>query len=253
MDRKEKLLPLTNGEVLCLRVSYSKGGMNFFSGSSEKRGYWLHCGPEKRKDGCRGFVMFSGMKAFLLEVKRQSPKALAEAEAMAAAKERELILAVLDKQGLALANPQDLPAAPQQPAPAVSGVVKQDPDAQSASTILEGGLHGGPSGLDAAPRPRTNPMLMLTKENLAALPPLGSQENNPDPTAQVKFFDPCGSWTWYATEYDPVDRQFFGLVKGLETELGYFSLDELEAFRGPMQMGIERDRHFRPCPLSQVW
>jgi hypothetical protein len=150
---------------------------------------------------------------------------------MAAAKERELILAVLDKRSLVLSNPQDLPVAPQQPTPAVSGVVKQDP---------------------TAPRPQANPMLMLTKENLAALPPLGSQADNPDPVAHVKFFDPCGSWTWYATEYDANERQFFGLVKGLETELGYFSLDELEAFRGPMQMGIERDRHFRPCPLSQV-
>ena len=231
MDRKEKLLPLTNGEVLCLHVSYSKGGMNFFSGSSEKRGYWLHCGPEKRKDGCREFVMFSGIKAFLLEVKRQSPKALAQAEVMAAAKERELILAVLDKGSLALANPQDLPAASEQPASAVCGTIKQDP---------------------AALRLRANPLLMLTKENLAVLPPLGSQADNPDPVAHVKFFDPCGSWTWYATEYDPNERQFFGLVKGLETELGYFNLDELEAFRGPMQMGIERDRHFRPCPLSQV-
>ena len=231
MNQKEKLLPLTSGEVLCLSVSYSKGGMNYFSGSSEKRGYWLHCGPEKRENGCRSFTAFSGMKAFLLEVKRQSPKALAQAEQIAAAKERELILAVLDKQGLVLSNPQDLPAAPQVPATAVSGVVKQDPD---------------------APRPRANPMLMLTKENLAALPSLGSQENNPDPVAQVKFFDTTGSWTWYATEFDPAERQFFGLVKGLETELGYFSLAELEAFRGPMQMGIERDLHFRPCPLSQV-
>ena len=231
MNQKEKLLSLTSGEVLCLHVSYSKGGMNYFSGSAEKRGYWLHCGPEKRENGCRSFTAFSGMKAFLLEVKRQSPKALAQAEAIAAAKERALILAVLDKQGLVLSNTQDLPVAPEEPAPAVSGVIRQAPD---------------------APQPLANPMLLLTKENLAALPSLGSQEANPDPVAHVKFFDPTGSWTWYATEYDPAERQFFGLVKGLETELGYFSLDELEAFRGRMGMGIERDRHFQPCPLSQV-
>jgi hypothetical protein len=37
---------------------------------------------------------------------------------------------------------------------------------------------------------------------------------------------------------------FFGLVVGLETELGYFTLNELESVRGPMGLKIERDRHF---------
>ena len=30
-----------------------------------------------------------------------------------------------------------------------------------------------------------------------------------------------------ATEYDPVRREFFGFVRGLDEELGCFSLDEL--------------------------
>lgn len=95
-------------------------------------------------------------------------------------------------------------------------------------------------------------MKLLTKELLERLPPLYSQEENPDPTVWAKFFDPCGSWTWYALEFDPAEGRFFGLVNGFEAELGYFMLAELEAMRGPFGLGVERDLYFRPCRLSDV-
>jgi len=66
----------------------------------------------------------------------------------------------------------------------------------------------------------------------------------------VKFFTPDGGWTWYATKYDPVTRVFFGLVKGLETELGTFSLDELHQVRGKPGLPVEQDRCFSPCPCG---
>jgi len=94
-------------------------------------------------------------------------------------------------------------------------------------------------------------MKLLTKAILKSLPPLYSQEKNPDPVVRVKFFDPTGSWTWYATEFDGTDI-FFGLVKGHETELGYFSLAELKAMRGRFGLGIERDLYFTPTSLSEV-
>lgn len=72
-----------------------------------------------------------------------------------------------------------------------------------------------------------------------------------DPIARVKFFTPDSSWTYYVTEYDPVERLCFGLVVGLERELGYFSLDELESVKGPLGLAIERDLHWNPRPLSQ--
>ncbi len=93
---------------------------------------------------------------------------------------------------------------------------------------------------------------LLTKEVLARLPPLYSQEHVKDPLVQIKFFTPWTYWTWYGIEYDPEQRLFFGLVKGHEVELGYFSLDELESIRGPVGLKIERDMHFTPQPLSQV-
>lgn len=93
--------------------------------------------------------------------------------------------------------------------------------------------------------------MLLTKADRAKLPALYSQDNNPDPIAVVKFFSPYSNWTWYATEFDGTDT-FFGLVFGHEVEAGYFSLSELEnCKRGRLQM-VERDRHFKPQPLSQI-
>lgn len=101
------------------------------------------------------------------------------------------------------------------------------------------------------------------------LPALYSQEQEQDPTVLCKFFDPVGSWTWYAYEGSPVDEDgyydtdkpkvdylFFGLVIGQETELGYFSLEALktakEGLRGMRALPIERDVYFKPRKLSEV-
>ncbi len=95
-------------------------------------------------------------------------------------------------------------------------------------------------------------MMLLTKADRAALPPLYSQDGKGDAAvAHVKFFDPTGSFTWYATEFDGDDR-FFGLVDGHEMELGYFTLSELTDYSGKFGLGIERDRHWSPRPLAEI-
>lgn len=88
-------------------------------------------------------------------------------------------------------------------------------------------------------------MQLLTKEIRGKLPKLGFGEKTHglDARIVVKFFDPTGSWTWYASEFDGEDT-FFGLVDGFEKELGYFSLRELENTPVRMGLGIERDRFF---------
>jgi hypothetical protein len=83
------------------------------------------------------------------------------------------------------------------------------------------------------------------------IPRLYATENVADPTVWVKLFTPDSSWTWFITEYDGEDL-CFGLVKGHETELGYFSLAEITAVRGPLKLRIERDLWFEPKPLSAV-
>ncbi len=94
-------------------------------------------------------------------------------------------------------------------------------------------------------------MKLLTQELRDKLPALGATEKEDDPSAIVKFFTPDSSWTWFATEFDGEDT-FFGAVSGAEFELGYFSLSELEALRGPFGLAVERDLYFKPTPLSQI-
>jgi hypothetical protein len=119
-------------------------------------------------------------------------------------------------------------------------------------------------------------MQLLTKEVMAKIPSLYSQENEKDPFVVCKFFMPDGAFIWWViegstrekegcgfgvncnhrplAEYDPksMDVLFFGYVLGLERELGYFSLSELTAIRGMLKLPVERDRFFTPVRLSKV-
>ena len=107
-------------------------------------------------------------------------------------------------------------------------------------------------------------MKLLTEELKKQLPPLYSQEHEPDPLVYGKFFHPLSPWTWYAYEGSPVDEDgyydtdkekvdflFFGWVNGDFPELGYFSLSELESVN-VMGLGIERDLFFTPMRLSEA-
>jgi len=98
-------------------------------------------------------------------------------------------------------------------------------------------------------------MKLLTKELLKQFEKIGNQENVKDPVVVAKFFNPTGAGTWYATEYYPQTQEFFGFVSIFgdhNDEWGYFSLSELESYRGKFGLGIERDLSFDPCPISQV-
>jgi hypothetical protein len=104
-------------------------------------------------------------------------------------------------------------------------------------------------------------MKLLPKEIREKLPALYSQDGKGGKAVVfVKFFTPDSSWTWYATEGEAVkadsgaeiDFQFFGLVDGLEKELGYFMLSELEQARGQMGLPIERDLHWHLKSLQEI-
>ena len=95
-------------------------------------------------------------------------------------------------------------------------------------------------------------MELLPDELRRRLPSLYAQENlGADAIAYVKYFTPDSNWTWYATEFDSKDT-FFGLVDGFEKELGYFSLLELKAARGPLGLPIERDLHWESKTLREI-
>ena len=67
----------------------------------------------------------------------------------------------------------------------------------------------------------------------------------------AKFFLPPTRWTWYAFEYDPTTKMFFGCIHGTYTELGYFSLEELKEIKDPVfGVGVERDMYFYGEPAK---
>jgi len=97
----------------------------------------------------------------------------------------------------------------------------------------------------------------ITKDILKRLPPLyANEEKDPSEVKVIaKWFNPTGAGTWFATEYDPEERIFFGYVTLGDddcAELGYFSRDELESYRGRFGLGIERDQWFKGATLQEV-
>jgi len=98
-------------------------------------------------------------------------------------------------------------------------------------------------------------MQLITKTLLKRFQEVGRQENALDPVVVAKFFNPTGAGTWYATEYDPESKMFFGFVSifgDWNDEWGYFSLAELESYRGRFGLGIERDLYFGEKRISEV-
>lgn len=98
-------------------------------------------------------------------------------------------------------------------------------------------------------------MQLLTKELLKRFAKVGRQEEIHDPIIIAKFFNPNGAGNWYATEYDPKERMFFGYVSifgDYNDEWGSFSLAELESYNGKFGLGIERDLYFGEKRISEV-
>jgi hypothetical protein len=96
--------------------------------------------------------------------------------------------------------------------------------------------------------------LILKNHGLA---PLYTHENSKpeDIAIPVKLFYPCGAATWYLYEYNPETETAFGYVVGMGNppELGYIPVAELQAFRGRLGLGIERDRSWNPkTTLAEV-
>lgn len=100
-------------------------------------------------------------------------------------------------------------------------------------------------------------MKLLTQEILNKFKRQGdtSKKNPEDIKIIVKFFNPTGIGNWYATEWRPDAKVFFGYVSLFNDhndELGYFSLEELESFTGQFGLGIERDMYFGDYTLKEI-
>ncbi len=97
---------------------------------------------------------------------------------------------------------------------------------------------------------------LMTEKLGDTIPAIGANANVADCDdilAPAKLFSPYGSWTWYVTEWDAETGQCFGLVEGLEKEMGYFDLTELAetAVFGGVP-AVERDLYWQPMTLGEI-
>ena len=93
---------------------------------------------------------------------------------------------------------------------------------------------------------------LLTDKQLQTIPNLYETENQKDPICHIKLFLPSSNWTWYIIEIDKSDNTCYGLVSGFETELGYFSLSELETISDSFGLKAELDSSFKATRLSKI-
>lgn len=92
----------------------------------------------------------------------------------------------------------------------------------------------------------------FSDEDHAILPGLYETHFDRDPVAWVKLFTPWMECSWYVIEFDGHDR-FFGFFRGLEADLGYFSLKDLKRIRTWGGQTVERAPDFEPTRLSLLF
>ena len=98
-------------------------------------------------------------------------------------------------------------------------------------------------------------MKLMTKELEKRFATVGRQKDVADPIVIARFFHLNSRGTWFATEYDPNNRTFYGygsINSDHYQEWGYFTLDELESFVDRNPLWIARDESFQEHPVSKV-
>ena len=220
-----------------LSVSYSLGGVNYFTGGTSPRGYYLTATPvERSKSGGMfmiGCILGSGIKDCLFEVSRQSDKQMGIACSLAEERAKTLLEWCKREYGLFYDEPDVyFPNAQKVPVP---GNI-QKPKTQKAA--------------GAQPVKPIRTMKLLTAEIIRRLEKyqFGSQDRNAN-NAQVlvKFFG-GGACTWLITEgerQEDGDWLLYGKVTlGADWEWGYIQLSELEELKfRPFGLGVERDMY----------
>lgn len=94
---------------------------------------------------------------------------------------------------------------------------------------------------------------LIPQALLSSIPYLYETEGSTNPICYVKLFTPDSNWTWYIIELSKTDvNTCYGYAIGLDSELGYFTLEELASVHGPLGLAIERDTSFTPTSFTQV-
>ena len=93
---------------------------------------------------------------------------------------------------------------------------------------------------------------LIPEELISSIPKLYETERNLNPICHVKLFTPDSVFTWFIIELSMDEDTCYGYVKGFESELGYFSLSELESIKGNLGLKVEMDSSFKPTALEIV-
>ena len=94
-------------------------------------------------------------------------------------------------------------------------------------------------------------MELIPQEIKNKIPKLYETEEQNDPIAYVKLF--LDGWTWYITELSIDNNICFGyVISPFESELGYFSLNEIKSIKGSLGLSVERDISFKPTALAII-
>ena len=93
MEHIKKEYLNTNKEKTFLKCElyYSLGGMNYFTGKTEARGYYVSVSPVERSNGWESYTAFSGWKKCVVECARKGKKAEAKALEVYEAAKQEML------------------------------------------------------------------------------------------------------------------------------------------------------------------
>lgn len=74
--KRIKLLSVLEGNCTHIEIElfYSKGGMNYFTNSNERRGLYLSVQPVTISQNSKGYTIFTGVKQFVKEMQKFSQK-----------------------------------------------------------------------------------------------------------------------------------------------------------------------------------
>lgn len=252
-NRIEQYLPITqidkasarnphgiteNTNQIKLEVYYSLGGVNWMTGKSSPRGYYLSATPVEHRDaggGCMlvGTILGSGIKDCLLEVSRQTDKQFAVACALASERVPDLLDWCRDEYGVTCEIPDEY-----------------FPGALKASVPKTAQAKPPRKAPPAVPVKPIRTQKLLTAEVIRKLEkhPFGSQNGKGDDAeVLVKFFG-GGAETWLITEgekQEDGDWLLYGkCTLGYEWEWGTVLYSKLENLKfPPFGLGVERDMY----------
>jgi hypothetical protein len=96
-------------------------------------------------------------------------------------------------------------------------------------------------------------MKLITKAVLKEFDKHKNDKDTGNPWIVCKFFNPCGGFTWYATEFDQENGIITNYMTGGDfDEWGSIFLSDLEKPLPPLGLPCERDLYFTPCYFEDL-